>query len=1175
MSSLRKDVFESYAVFVTSHSKALLVVWLLLAAVMLPFAVESNNIVSYTISVPSSNNESRVAENIVSTNFQSYQQPNETYYVIIEGSDVLTPYFYKKYLQLNQTLFADLGSKGLDSVDSVYALEYSILRYVTSNVTESFSTIESFLNSTSNSLIQVRQNLTDVNAQEYSIYNSAKSSVAQILNMSMLINQTNFNTYQLRDRINRTSQMVYGIPSRFLSVWAGIYTSSGSYYSTQLINQFANSTFVSSSDIMTLPQPSPTYYSIFYEKWSSLTSPYSPSYVSSNLLRFGSLAINQTLQSLSSIGLNQTELQFIYHTANSFNVTDYNSSTLLNNVTLSFATSGLQQQEAYIVQQSFLLGPSPSLQSIQLLALRIVTQSLPPSQAMFVQQAFQAYENSSLSSFTVNYFVQQAMKNQPSIDSLLRQKLNISLYNFSLTAFGLGNPPNEALLSRSSEQLIASAIVSNSTLSYFLSNYLNITADSFVHTAMLVNGSRTLTSKSIELTAKGISYEVSKFFYLDYDQQGILNLVNAIQNGSLPQSEAPSYLLSSFNFSQLPVRPGAGMLGQFVSHSRNTTIVSLIFNRSLSAQALNNFESIVSSFNSSFFRTHYTATSILNNDVRDIISESERVAIPFGLIIALLVAGIFFLSPLAAIIPLLMFGVSLGVGFGLVDLILGHLQGEKLSYISPIIISVLGLGLAADYAVLLLNRFGQELSKGQSNPAKISTRWAGEAIFTSGLTVIMSYLALSLSGIPLFSDVGTANVIVVSVILLSSLTLLPAVMSIGKEALFWPRKANRYHPSRLSKLTKWSIKHPKSVVGTLVIITLLALSLALTLPVNINFLSLAPNTPAKLGLDQITSNFGGSLLLPEYVVVQFPSPLSCGNNTFNMTELNVLYGMLEQVKSHAGVKSVFGLLSPFNETIQFQNLNSMPDDERAITAKAMIPYLSSDNRTTYMKVVFSGDPFSNSVLREAYNLSRSISQPQGYSILVGGISTDSYGVLQYVFDVLPKIIIVLIAAIFFVLFLQLRSVFTPLRLIATILSSVTWTLALIWIIFYGLTGLSIYVFAPLFLVTTMLGVGMDYDIFLITRVREEVINGSSDEDALVTASETTGSVIVALGLILGSVFFGLVLTQVKLLQQIGLTLTFGVLLDTIVVWLMFVPGIMVLAKKLNWWPSDPRKKKGK
>ncbi|MEM4142365.1 MAG: MMPL family transporter, partial [Thermoplasmata archaeon] len=106
----------------------------------------------------------------------------------------------------------------------------------------------------------------------------------------------------------------------------------------------------------------------------------------------------------------------------------------------------------------------------------------------------------------------------------------------------------------------------------------------------------------------------------------------------------------------------------------------------------------------------------------------------------------------------------------------------------------------------------------------------------------------------------------------------------------------------------------------------------------------------------------------------------------------------------------------------------------------------------------------------------------------------------------------------------------------------------------------------------LLAVGLDYDIFMITRVREEVINGKEDDEGIRTSLMENGTVIMVLGLILVSTFFSLYFTSIGIIQEVGVGLAMGVLADTLISWMIFIPAVMMIMKKYNWWPSKIGKK---
>jgi len=161
--------------------------------------------------------------------------------------------------------------------------------------------------------------------------------------------------------------------------------------------------------------------------------------------------------------------------------------------------------------------------------------------------------------------------------------------------------------------------------------------------------------------------------------------------------------------------------------------------------------------------------------------------------------------------------------------------------------------------------------------------------------------------------------------------------------------------------------------------------------------------------------------------------------------------------------------------------------------------------------------------------------------------------------------VVVVVGIYLVLLVVLGSVLIPLRLIITILISISWTIALTMLVFIHLVGAPILWMMPMVLFVVCMGLGMDYDIFLTTRIREEVSKGKSDKEAIVEAVERTGKIITICGLIMAGAFATMMLSSTALLQQFGFALAFAILLDATIVRIYLVPAIMVLLEGYNWW----------
>ena len=143
--------------------------------------------------------------------------------------------------------------------------------------------------------------------------------------------------------------------------------------------------------------------------------------------------------------------------------------------------------------------------------------------------------------------------------------------------------------------------------------------------------------------------------------------------------------------------------------------------------------------------------------------------------------------------------------------------------------------------------------------------------------------------------------------------------------------------------------------------------------------------------------------------------------------------------------------------------------------------------------------------------------------------------------------------------------FTPLRLVFTLLMSISWTLAAFILVFQDWMQASVSWILPIILFCVLMGLGVDYDIFLVSRIREEVLKGKSDEEAIVTAVESTGTIITLCGAVMASAFGSMLLSSMLEMKEFGFVLCLAIILDATLMRLVIVPSIMVLMKKYNWW----------
>jgi RND superfamily putative drug exporter len=187
------------------------------------------------------------------------------------------------------------------------------------------------------------------------------------------------------------------------------------------------------------------------------------------------------------------------------------------------------------------------------------------------------------------------------------------------------------------------------------------------------------------------------------------------------------------------------------------------------------------------------------------------------------------------------------------------------------------------------------------------------------------------------------------------------------------------------------------------------------------------------------------------------------------------------------------------------------------------------------------------------------------NIYVGGSTAGTADISVTISHDFPISAALVLLGVYLILLFVLGSVLIPFRLMLTILLSISWTLAIALIVFLWLLSIPVLWIMPLLLFVILMGLGMDYDIFLMTRIKEAVMEGKSDEKAIAYAVQHTGSIISICGIIMAGAFGTMMLSTTGMLKEFGFGLCFAILLDATLVRIYLVPAVMVLLKKWNWW----------
>ena len=629
------------------------------------------------------------------------------------------------------------------------------------------------------------------------------------------------------------------------------------------------------------------------------------------------------------------------------------------------------------------------------------------------------------------------------------------------------------------------------------------------------------------------------------------------------------------SYSSYPLVLSSSLTKNFVSSDNKTMIVLFNFGFSPGTTTIDGFRSDVSHSNISTLSSAYvTGGSVVSQDLQNVFAPSLGVTVVAGVIVSIIIVGLLFYAPLAAIIPLLIGGLSILIAYAAIYIGIVEIGHGQITFLTPTLTTLLMLGLAVDYSVLQLRRTKEERINGKSKEESITTsvRWAGEAVLTAGITVIVAYVVMAVANVPIFSDVGTAIALGVSILLLASMTLLPSLeLSLG-DKLFWPSLRSREYrskPSILEKISNNTLKHKVAIAVVITLFAAGAVYSTASTPTGVDFLKLIPNFQSNQGLSVITSSMGSATIAPTVILVTTSTPIVFGHNEFNQTLLKEIELVSSTVASSSGVTSLTSPTRPYGEPFNYSSIQNMSEPLYSQYLSGMTSQIGKDNKTALILVGLSSSSESASAVSSLLKIESKVNSLSlgPNKVYYGGDTQGTYDSQSFINGILPEVLIILAAAVYIILFLQLRSAFTPLRLVFTILCSVAFSLAILSVIFYDVLNLPIFDFAPLFVVVTMLGVGIDYDIFYVTRIREEVLNGKTDREAIKTATSKVWVTVFGLGLVLSSVFGSLLLTGIALLQEISLAVSAAVVIDVSVVILFFVPALMGIAERFNWWPS--------
>jgi RND superfamily putative drug exporter len=514
----------------------------------------------------------------------------------------------------------------------------------------------------------------------------------------------------------------------------------------------------------------------------------------------------------------------------------------------------------------------------------------------------------------------------------------------------------------------------------------------------------------------------------------------------------------------------------------------------------------------------------------------------FVLIIGLIL--LIFRAPLAAVLPIVVITVTMQVAMGLIGVaskIFGFSGDDSLSTIILIVL----FGIGADYYLFLMFRYRERLRAGDDKKTAMITavERVGEVISSAAAAIAVTFLVLLLATFGVFSAWGPSLAIAVIVMGITSLTLMPALVSLLGTAVFWPSKAWKKQPkgSISQAIGRGVGKRPAvAAVASGLVLVVLALG-SLGFKADYDFAAGFPqDTESAQATKDMEKGFPPGLTTPVQVFIKSDSGQPVTDQQ--------LAAFSQEAESAPGVGAV---------------QQPVPGQDKSV---ARVDLILKENPASNEAISLVKDELTPAVHKAA---------PEGTRAYVGGataIFADINAVNNRDLSVILPVAAVLIALI---LALLLRSVVAPLYLVVAVLLGFAATLgSAVYVFQDGMGEAGVTFQLPIILYLFVLAIGTDYNILMTARLREEAKEGHSPREAAALAVHHGGPTVAAAGLILAGTFSVMMLAPVSMLQQMGFSVAIGIALSAFVMSMFLVPGITAMLGHRAWWPGhgdEPKK----
>jgi putative drug exporter of the RND superfamily len=570
----------------------------------------------------------------------------------------------------------------------------------------------------------------------------------------------------------------------------------------------------------------------------------------------------------------------------------------------------------------------------------------------------------------------------------------------------------------------------------------------------------------------------------------------------------------------------------------------------------------------------WTGREVFDHDFRRIsaadVETAERRVLPLSLVLLLIAFG----SLVAALLPIVVGVLAIGLALGLAVLLATHVP---LTVLLQNIVSMLGLGLGIDYSLLMVGRFREAL-KASGNAKQAATdavRHAGHTILVSGSAVAVGFAALAFMPVSELRSLAIGGCIVTAFSMLLALTLLPPILSwMGPHVNFGRIPGHRRISSAATAWRSWAVWVAAHPVLTLVIAgaPLVALAWQTTrMSTSIPSGDLLPGAiESQRGLDALRRMGQSGLLQTVRVVVHLPA----GKDISTAEGWRHVLRWSRELQADPRIAYVHSLpVAVKRESITADELTAIPPDllRSLVSADYRYALIEAVPREGVTLVSMIG------LVRELRRVKPVEGELQPVAVYIGGLPAFNADYENAVAGNLALIVALVIGGTFAALIMGFHSLLIATKAVALNLLTVTAAMGVVVLVFQdghaiGLVGLTnaidgLFPAVPVIVFCTLFGLSMDYEIFIVSRVKEYVDAGLSDVEALVEGLARTAGIITSAASVMIVVFAAFALADFLVIKILGLCLAVAVAIDATVVRMALGPALLRLGGRWNWWPG--------